>query len=458
MFARSQQISSPLLLPLIGSIVTTSVILSVCLSLPTKPTLNMQQLLLRVALDLTIAACIHLVTVWTIWRLVREYIEPGVGSLVIHIWAAVAWLPLIATLGAERSLWISCIVPWACSNAIVFLNLWSATPENDEPEVFASPLLFEVPQVRPLWRSLLPYAITVVTAQAGLVFLVAGHLWSAASLFSACLLLLFVRHPLVTATSRNRRRFSRSAILQTALVFFLLTTALTPFLQKAYGLRFMAKLLAAVPASTPQIRQAHASDSAYFGVVLTLPPQPHPRIEPPTRADHVNFSRALVKPVVIPFDGVYWYFKAPDTRPGPGARIQRGDPIQANVRSTDRLALSMEAHQSLASPISTDCCHALRVDLLNGDDRLGVMHIEVTLRDTSGAMHRSLFLGSLPVRSSELQHIPLNRPPVHESLRFEIPTTAHGSRFDEIQVVIRPSSERELAGSKVAIQNFVLVP
>jgi len=445
-------------LPLIGSILTTGIILSVGLSLPSKPTLNMQQLFLRAALDLAIAACIHVVTVWTIWRLVREYLEPGAGSLVIHIWAAVAWLPLIATLSAESSLWVSCIVPWASANAMIFLNLWSATPQEDEPEITSTPLLFDVPQVRPLWKSLLPYCITIVTAQAGLAFLAAGHPWSAASLFSACLLLFLVRHPLVSATARNRRRFSRSTLLQTALVFFLITTALTPFLQQAYGLRLLANLLASVPASTPQIRPAHAADSAYSGVILTLPPQPHPRIEPPMRSERVNFSKALVKPIVIPFDGVYWYFKAPDTRPGPGARMQRGDPLKANVRSTDRLALAMEAHQSLASPISTDCCHALRVDLLNGDDRPGIMRIEVTLRDTSGGLHRSLFLGSLPVLSSELQHIPLNRPPVHESLRFEIPATAHGSRFDEIQVVIRPSYERALAGSKIAVQNFVLVP
>jgi hypothetical protein len=39
-----------------------------------------------------------------------------------------------------------------------------------------------------------------------------------------------------------------------------------------------------------------------------------------------------------------------------------------------------------------------------------------------------------------------------------MPAAARGSRFDEIQVVIKPSFERELAGSKVAIQNFVLIP
>jgi hypothetical protein len=39
-----------------------------------------------------------------------------------------------------------------------------------------------------------------------------------------------------------------------------------------------------------------------------------------------------------------------------------------------------------------------------------------------------------------------------------MPAKAHGRRFDEITVVIKPSSGRALAGSKIAIQNFVLVP
>jgi hypothetical protein len=39
-----------------------------------------------------------------------------------------------------------------------------------------------------------------------------------------------------------------------------------------------------------------------------------------------------------------------------------------------------------------------------------------------------------------------------------MPAKARGRRFDEITVVIKPSSERALAGAKIAIQNFVLVP
>src|ERR1700761_1031145 len=457
MLARAQQVSSPLVLPMLGSVLATSIIASLLILPPSRPTLSFQQLLLRAAFDLTIAACIHIVTVWSIWRLIREYVEPSVGTLTVHIWAVVVWLPLITMLTAERSLWISCIIPWAFANAVTFLNLWSQLPQDDEPVAPAGRVFLQPPSTPPLWRALLPYCITVVTMQAGLVSLLTGHPWSATALISASLILFLVRHPLVQRVSKSRSRFSRFSLLQTAAVFFLISTALTPYLQKAYGLSSLASLLAV---RAPILRPApkFAMGSHYSGVILTLPIKPHPRIQPPTVSDLTNLSSALAKPVIIPFDGVYWYFKQPDTRPAADAHIQRGDPIQANVRSTDFRALAMEAHQTLLDPISGDCCRALRIDLLNGDSRPGTIRIEILLRDTSGTPGSSLLLGSIAIPSSQLQHIALDRPPVHESLRFQMPAKAHGKRFDEITVIIKPSSERALAGSKIAIQNFVLVP
>src|ERR1700722_20362517 len=457
MFARSQQVSSPLLLPMLGSILTTSIIASLLILPPSRPTLSFQQLLLRTAFDLTIAVCIHVATVLSIWRLIRDYVEPSVGTLTVHIWAVVVWLPLITTLTAERSLWISCIVPWAFANAITFINLWSKLPQDDEPVAPSGRVFLQPLSTPPLWRALLPYCITVVAMQVGLASLVTGHPWSATALISAGVMLFLMRHPFVQGMAKSRRKFSRFSLLQTAAVFFLISTALTPYLQKAYGLRSLASLLAV---RAPLVRPATKSaiGSHYSGVILTLPAKPHPRIEPPTASDESSFSSALSKPVIIPFDGVYWYFKLPDTRPATDARIQQGDPIKANVRSTDYRELAMEAHQTLLNPISGDCCHAMRIDLLNGDDRPGPIRIELLLRDTSGKPGSSLLLGSIAIPSSQLQHIALNRPPIPESLRFQMPAKARGRRFDEITVVIKPSSDRGLAGSKIAIQNFVLLP
>jgi hypothetical protein len=457
MFDRSQQISSPLVLPMLGSIFTTSIIASILILPPSRPTLSLQQLLLRTAFDLTIAVCIHVATVWCIWRLIREYVEPSVGTLTVHIWAVVVWTPLITTLTAERSLWISCIVPWAFANAITFLNLWSTLPQDEEPVAPIGRVLLQPLSTPPLWRALLPYCITVVTVQAGLAALVTGHPWSATALISAGVMLFLVRHPFVQGMAKSRCKFSRFSLLQTAAVFFLISTALTPYLQRAYGMRSLASFLAV---RAPVVRPATKSvmGSHYSGVILTLPAKPHPRIQPPAASDERSFSSALSKPVIIPFDGVYWYFKQPDTRPAADARIQRGDPIKANVRSTDYRELAMEAHQSLLNPISGDCCRAMRIDLLNGDDRPGPIRIELLLRDTSAKSGSTLLLGSIAIPSSQLEHIALNRPPVPESLRFQMPAKAHGRRFDEITVVIKPSSERALAGSKIAILNFVLVP
>jgi hypothetical protein len=452
MFTRAQQISSPLVLPMLGSVLASSVLASIFLLPPSRATLNLQELLLRATLDLAIVVCIHVITVWSIWRLIREYVEPSAGTLVVHIWAAVVWLPLITTLDAERSLWISCIVPWAFANGITFLNLWSKLPHDEEP-VLARGLLQPAP-TPPLWQTLLPYCITVVMVQLGLGSLASGHPWSAAALMSAGLLLFLVRHPFVRGAAESRRKFSRFSLLQTAAVFFLVSTALTPYLQRAYGLRSLVALLA-TPANITGAGSKPAVSSHYSGVILTLPPKPHPPIQPPTVSDRTNFSIALRKPVIIPFDGAYWYFKQPDTRPRPDARIQKGDPLQANVRSTDHHALAMEAHQSLPTPLSGDCCQAMRIELINGDDRPGLIRIELMLRDTSAGS--SLLLGSIAIPSSQ-GYIPLNRPPVPESLRFPMPAVAHGKKFDEITVIVKPSSERALGGSKIAIQNFVLVP
>ena len=201
-----------------------------------------------------------------------------------------------------------------------------------------------------------------------------------------------------------------------------------------------------------------SSGTAYSGVILMLPPKPHQEIVPPVRPDGLHLAGALAKPIVIPFDGAYWYFKRPDTRPKPDARVQRGDPLKANIRSTDRIPLVMEAHQVLPSFNMTDCCTALRVELVNADNRPGAITIEIWLRDTSMKSALALSLGSVVIPSSKALSISLKRSPINEVLTFRFPPGAHGSKFDEITLMIRPAWERALAGSQVAIQNFVLVP
>lgn len=196
----------------------------------------------------------------------------------------------------------------------------------------------------------------------------------------------------------------------------------------------------------------------YSGIVLLLPPKPHNEVVPPRLGDHSGTTGVSGKPIVIPFDGAYWYFKRPDNRPRRDAKVQRGDPLKGSIRSTDRLPLLMAAHQALLRPIAMTCCKALQVELINADNRLGAITIEVLLRDVSGPSNPTLSLGNVVIPSSTARFIPFDRGPVKEKLTFRFPPGEQNQSFDQITVLIKPSWERALAGSRVAIADFVLVP
>lgn len=80
---------------------------------------------------------------------------------------------------------------------------------------------------------------------------------------------------------------------------------------------------------------------------------------PPPSFNDTQLSSLRSKPVIIPFDGAYWYFKQPDQRPKDDAPTVRGDPLSKNIRSNMR-PLSMEAHQNLNTSIKVDFCRTLR--------------------------------------------------------------------------------------------------
>jgi len=118
----------------------------------------------------------------------------------------------------------------------------------------------------------------------------------------------------------------------------------------------------------------------------------------------------------------------------------------------------MEAYQNLGTAIDLECCSEIDVAITNADVRPGTIALGIRLADSDSIGDPSQDLGERTIVSSQAAHIPLNRPPVDEVLRFPIPrlTTIH--RFDEITIVFLSSGERARAGAKVSIQNFTLIP
>lgn len=199
-------------------------------------------------------------------------------------------------------------------------------------------------------------------------------------------------------------------------------------------------------------------EDSYVSVILwPKRPQAAKVVVPPPRLRPTTVVR-LSRPLVIPFDGAYWYFRSPAKALGHNVHIARGSPTKISIHSTDWHPLIMEAHQRLASPIDPRCCRELDLSILNADNRPGTIRIAVELIDSSSSEVRSEDLGVRPVRSSMPPEFSLNRPPTKEVLKFPIPKNPVIHQFDEIEVIFLPSKERSLGGAQIAIRNFQLIP
>jgi len=139
---------------------------------------------------------------------------------------------------------------------------------------------------------------------------------------------------------------------------------------------------------------AHAG-SGYESVVLwpyppkkqiVAPVQPAPLLAPGTK-----------QPVVIRFNGEYWYLQPPDVRPGPRAHRATGTPLDVHIASANSLPLMMQAHQYLRSPIRVARCREIRVEIANRENQPGSIVVAVWLKNSSAGEGPAVYLGEQPI-------------------------------------------------------------
>jgi hypothetical protein len=258
---------------------------------------------------------------------------------------------------------------------------------------------------------------------------------------------------------------SRQAlIVSTAFVFTVI--ALLPYLKVSFfhgGLPALARAKDTDEAQPTKDQLASASDG-YSGIILLSPSEERERIIAPVKHEVVpNFSHKFMEPVEIPFDGAYWYFKAPDKAPRPTARVVRGSSTKTTIRSSDRYPLLMEAHQKLTNPIDLGCCSAIQMVVQNADRREGAIALELWVRKDSTPRPVVHYLGTMAIPSSERRIATSSyaaSPPLpsEEKLIFPIPSAMDGIEFDEITVVVRLAPARARTGAQIAIRKFVLEP
>jgi len=204
---------------------------------------------------------------------------------------------------------------------------------------------------------------------------------------------------------------------------------------------------------------ASASD-ANSGVILWSKEQTYTKLITPAPAmgNGLLKSSRSAKPLTIPFNGVYWFFKAPDLHPPSTSRQAHGSPELLDIHSTDRHPLSMEAHEHFGSMIDLDCCGRIQIAIRNADVYSETVSLELVLINSSLPGKPSQSLGTITVKSTPSWKIYEKPSPAGETLNFPIPTNPSLRRFDEVMIVFRLAAFRADDGAKIAIDHFVLVP
>jgi len=188
------------------------------------------------------------------------------------------------------------------------------------------------------------------------------------------------------------------------------------------------------------------------GVILWPETRPIPILVEPMPAGEGLSKRAPSHPFVIPFDGAYWMFRWPFTRPPANSFVRRGTPSEMSFSTVDGWPLTMEAHQRLDREIDLSWCGKVQVAIWNADRYPGTVTIELGLMDRGGLRFR---LGPERVKSlPDLTRDPV--VPVSETLEFTVPPNV--PRFDEFDVIYHRFKLVEFKSARIAIEKFVLVP
>lgn len=387
--------------------------------------------------------------------------------LLVETSRAAIWLAPVALMIRENSV---LTLPAIAAFAILLTPmLRSSRPralDSDDSVLFSLQ-----PDDLPLFPKL-RYQVSVAAAlcaETGVMAFFAGHPFAGAVLFGAAVC-TWTWWSIPGFESRDASQTHSLPLLLLAMSFTV--AALLPYLHGAGGFGLGSSHKQAVrvllrgnasprryTAETVNDLQRAASEGN-TGIVLWPEKQLHTQLIAPTPIDFRNPpSRGPnANPLVIPFDGVYWFFKAPDVRPPRTSRQAHASPDTVEIRSTDGRPLSFEAHDYLGSLIDLDCCSRIQIAVRNADRYPDTVSLELILVDTSQPRQPSESLGTMLIKSTRPWRIYERPQPVSQMLNFQIPPRASLRHFDEVRIIFRMDHTRAEAGARIAIDHFVLVP
>jgi hypothetical protein len=407
-----------------------------------------------------------LAATWCVWAPSR--MRPSSSLSLFALTSAVGWIwiPSVVLLSRQRSIGAALVGVMAAALMAIGLRRVltpdAATRQRNLPdwkrELFTQSLLMPSRERHAFFIALGIYGgFFALHKQA---FLVASVLLALSTFLFAWKLTLASDRPSENKGSESRPGLRLAREGSTAV---LLTTAVL-LLGFQRGIYSSAMNAASTPDRSPasrvpqeKSRPGNSALSGYESIILWPVPQKK-KLVAPSPSGIPSQAVRMTKPLVIRFDGPYWYFRPPRQSPGSRAHVVHGTPLGVSIHSTDFVPLLMEARQSLGAAIPLTCCREIQVTIENHDNTPGRIAIGVLLTDSTSIGKPTLYLAQQPVISTEPGHFSVKSSPVQEVLRFAVPNNPRIDRFDEITVIFFPDTERAKTGAKIAIQEFQLVP
>jgi hypothetical protein len=449
--------------PMILGVIAAAVIFELLCPALHRYTLPWSALLIFVMCSLAVAILVSGVAARMVFRMARRDLSDASSPIV---WAACMgglWVPAWVLCLREPSIltvFAACFCVASLSRSIKRYDL--EIVEASREVGYRSPAMpFLVGDSMPLVRVILPSLSIAVLAEIAATAMMMNSNVIASIFAASCVAVLVWR--LGTKASpikMSQTRVSNSrAMVSVALAFVFTVVVLLPYLRSVRlsgGLEALLKRNSGLGRRADEVQEQATHSEGYSGIILLPPVEPHKKIVAPQHKDAATTGR-VTQPLVIPFDGAYWYFKAPDKGPRPTARIVRESSTKAVVRSSDSYPLLMEAHQKLDTPIDLSCCNKVEVAVLNADRNPGAIALELWVMNRALPGRGSRYLGTVVIPSSESGRN-LVGSPVEEKMEFLVPAAMAKEQFDEIRVVIRTAPARSRAGAQIAIRRFVLIP
>jgi hypothetical protein len=445
--------------------------------LPRHGTLSWPELIRSAAWRVALVFVACSATVWSFRCIGRDQATPEAEAPVLRTALAAIWLVPIVILLCEGSGWAAALTAFvveSTTRSFGRLHGWSDVVEIEEPSslsLFADDS--SPPNRSQRYRKLFAAVTMALLAEVAAVASLAGTPLIAAvsAAISATLWARFFRTE--KAGSDDSAHVKSRAAPTFAFAIIVTIASLIPYLKHAPGSGglglFFAGKVGHRPSPVGEHEQtsnkafessASGFDDGYSGIVLWTKKQDlTPLVAPtPVLGKYQMWSGGSAKPLVVPFNGVYWFFKAPNVHPPKGSREAHGSPELVTTRSTDRRPLSMEAHQNFGTLMDLNCCSRIQVAIRNTDRYPETVSLELVLTDTSLSKKPSQSLGNVMVSSTRPWKLSGDRPAVSETLTFAIPRRSTINRFDEVTVVFHLDPVRADFGAKIGIEKFVLVP